>query len=109
MQNIFSKYSLKTPVIALVETPDGGKGVTPPYILFTHEILLYLQYTERSSVKWIPSSTGSISRDDLMLALRLAGHNPTKDEVEELLADKEGTLLDFFLFFFRNSGIAILR
>ena len=31
-----------------------------------------------------------ISRDDLVVALRLAGHNPTKDDIQELLADKEG-------------------
>ena len=50
---------------------------------------LYVGYDEIFN-KLDRDSTGTIPRDDLIVALRLAGHNPTKDDIQQLLQDKEG-------------------
>ena len=58
-----------------------------------------------------PSSTGSLSRDELVIALRLAGHNPTRDEIDQLLAHKQGKAVPFVLFglFLKEIYLCILQ
>ena len=51
-----------------------------------------------------PGSSGSLSRDDLVIALRLAGHNPTRDEIDQLLVHKQGNLLPLIFSSVINRG-----
>ena len=59
-------------------------------------LLLLAEYSEIFN-HLDPGSTGSLSRDELVIALRLAGHNPTKDEIDQLLAHKQGKDMSFLL------------
>ena len=56
---------------------------------FVLHLLLLAEYSEIFN-HLDPGSTGSLSRDEFMIALRLAGHNPTRDDIDQLLVHKPG-------------------
>ena len=63
---------------------------------YSVNLLLLAEYSEIFN-HLDPGSTGSLSRDELVIALRLAGHNPTRDEIDQLLAHKQGKDMSFLI------------